>query len=205
MFILAILAISLANMLAKWRVYQKMGFNGWKSLIPLYSDYLMFQGLYGNGWRVLRLWLLPLAPTVIAPFIGIAGANNLGVVAVLLILLIIALVLFYIKTVLWLRFDLARAFHQSKAFGWGLIFANSIFMFLLGFSGYTYHDGTKDLIENDVISMAARKIDRWIRSSRKNSGKDAITLLKELGELHADGIITDEIYEQKKEELLKKI
>ncbi|MCQ2453475.1 MAG: hypothetical protein MJ136_02725 [Clostridia bacterium] len=31
---------------AKWRIFQKMGFEGWKSLIPFYNDYLMFKGVY---------------------------------------------------------------------------------------------------------------------------------------------------------------
>ena len=53
--------------------------------------------------------------------------------------------------------------------------------------------------------MAAYKLDSWIRSARKNDGKNIISLLKELGELHAEGIIDDETFENKKAHLLKQL
>ena len=45
--------------------------------------------------------------------------------------------------------------------------------------------------------MAAYKLDSWICSARKNDGKNIISLLKELRELHAEGIIDDETFENK--------
>ena len=100
---------------------------------------------------------------------------------------------------------IAHVFNQKTSFGIGLILANPIFMILLGFSAYQYQDGSKAITENDIISTAAYKLDNWIRSARKGDGKDAISLLKELGELHADGVIDDETYEKKKADLLKRI
>ena len=53
--------------------------------------------------------------------------------------------------------------------------------------------------------MATYKLDGWIRSARKNDGKNTIFLLKGLGELHAEGIIDDETFENKKARLLKEL
>ena len=37
---------------------KKMGIQGWKSLIPMYNQFLLFKAVYGNGWVVLKLWLM---------------------------------------------------------------------------------------------------------------------------------------------------
>ncbi|MGF3067255.1 DUF5684 domain-containing protein [Facklamia sp. P12945] len=43
-----------------WKLFEKAGEAGWKSLIPIYQLYIQFKIVYGNGWKV--LWLLvPLA------------------------------------------------------------------------------------------------------------------------------------------------
>lgn len=41
-----------------WLVYKKMGREGWESLIPFYSQYVLCEELYGNGWKFL-LMLIP--------------------------------------------------------------------------------------------------------------------------------------------------
>lgn len=40
-------------LVASWRVYQKMGYQGWESIVPFYNVYVLFGELYGNGWRFL--------------------------------------------------------------------------------------------------------------------------------------------------------
>ena len=47
------------QLVAMWKVYVKMGEPGWKALIPIYSGYVLFKKLYGNGWKVFLL-LIPL-------------------------------------------------------------------------------------------------------------------------------------------------
>ena len=43
---------------AWWKIFKKMGYKGWESLVPLYSDFLLFRELYGDGWKLLTL-LIP--------------------------------------------------------------------------------------------------------------------------------------------------
>lgn len=43
-----------------WKVFEKAGEAGWKSLIPFYSTYIEYKISWGNGW----LFLLLLVPIV---------------------------------------------------------------------------------------------------------------------------------------------
>ena len=52
-FLIAVLVI-----VANWQVYKKMGREGWNSIIPFYSSYVLFEVIYGNGWKFLTL-LIP--------------------------------------------------------------------------------------------------------------------------------------------------
>ena len=42
-----------------WKIFQKMGYDGWMGLVPFYNMYIIFKELYGNGWRMFLL-LIPL-------------------------------------------------------------------------------------------------------------------------------------------------
>lgn len=52
------IAFCLLEILAVWKMYQKMGKEGWESIIPFYCNYVLFEELYGNGWKFLTL-LIP--------------------------------------------------------------------------------------------------------------------------------------------------
>ena len=47
------------GLVAMWWIYEKMGRKGWEGIIPLYNLYVLFEVLYGKGWRFLLL-LIPL-------------------------------------------------------------------------------------------------------------------------------------------------
>ncbi len=53
------LVVTVFTLAATWRIFQKMGRQGWEGIIPIYNTYVMFQEVYGNGWRML-LTLIPL-------------------------------------------------------------------------------------------------------------------------------------------------
>lgn len=50
--------VMFVSYVAHWKIFVKMGMEGWKALIPFYNTYLMFKALYGNGWKFLLL-LIP--------------------------------------------------------------------------------------------------------------------------------------------------
>ncbi len=54
------IAILVLLIVAMWKIYTKAGKPGWASIIPFYSQYVMFDIAMGNGW----LFLLMLIPIV---------------------------------------------------------------------------------------------------------------------------------------------
>ena len=62
---------------ANWKLYQKMGRHGWESIIPGYNMYVLFQELYGNGWRVFML-LIPFYSIYVAIKLYIDLAKRFG-------------------------------------------------------------------------------------------------------------------------------
>lgn len=50
--------ITVVVIIGYWQVFKKMGREGWASVVPFYSTYVLFEVLYGNGWKFLTL-LIP--------------------------------------------------------------------------------------------------------------------------------------------------
>lgn len=51
-------AIATFVILVNWKLFKKMGYEGWKSLIPIYNMYLLFEKTLGNGAKMF-LMLVP--------------------------------------------------------------------------------------------------------------------------------------------------
>ena len=52
------IALGILVIVANWKLFQKMGLEGWESIIPFYNNYTLFKTLYGNSWMFLLL-LIP--------------------------------------------------------------------------------------------------------------------------------------------------
>ena len=61
------LIFMVALIVAMWKVFEKAGEAGWKSLIPFYNTYIMFQIAWGKG--ILFLLLLVPCVNVVVSFI----------------------------------------------------------------------------------------------------------------------------------------
>ena len=59
------LTVTVLLIVANWRIFEKAGEAGWKSIIPIYSSYILFKILSGNGWKFL-LALIPVFNIVVA-------------------------------------------------------------------------------------------------------------------------------------------
>ena len=62
---------------AMWKIYMKMGRQGWEGIVPFYNMYVLFEELYGNGWKMLLL-LIPFYNIYVAIklYIDLAHAFN---------------------------------------------------------------------------------------------------------------------------------
>jgi ribosomal protein L40E len=56
-FYIGALAISILTIIAMWKIFEKMGIEGWKSIIPIYNGWVYFSALELPGWLI----LLPVA------------------------------------------------------------------------------------------------------------------------------------------------
>jgi len=163
-----------------WRYYQKMGRQGWEGVVPFYRMYVLFEELYGSGWRFLLLFI---------PF-------------------------YNIYLIFRVYIDLAHAFNQSTGFGVGLTLLNPLFSLLLGFGSAVYLDGSAAVTGDDAISRELDNIAGKVsgtggtRSSEPEEGgmkaQDAERRLRELDQLRRDGILTEEEFQKKKEEILSR-
>ena len=153
---------TIISYVANWFIFKKMGRKGWEGIVPIYNLYVLFEELYGNGWRML---------TLLIPF-------------------------YNIYVIFKLYIDLAHKFGQSTAFGWGLIFLNPIFMCILAFSGTIQCEGGTSV-------DALKKIGIEFGDPGDLSQAD-VDNLKHYKDLYDAGVISEEEYEAKKDEILNR-
>ena len=108
---LIILAFYVLIIVAQWKIFTKAGQEGWKALIPIYNVVVLYKIIGLSPWLPL-LYLLSVVPVV--------GW-------------IISIALSIVSTV-----KLAKAFNQSTAFIFGLLFLSPIFQMILGFGKAEY-------------------------------------------------------------------
>ena len=108
---LIILAFYVLIIVAQWKIFTKAGQEGWKALIPIYNVVVLSKIIGLSPWLLL-LYLLSVVPVV--------GW-------------IISIALSIVSTV-----KLAKAFNQSTAFIFGLLFLSPIFQMILGFGKAEY-------------------------------------------------------------------
>ena len=76
-FYLVILSIYVLLVIAWWNIFQKAGEAGWKSLIPLYNTYILFQISWGNGWLFL-LGFIPVVSLVVTIIMNVKLSRAFG-------------------------------------------------------------------------------------------------------------------------------
>lgn len=54
------IALSVFQIICYWRVFEKAGVPGWKSLIPIYNTYVLCDLVWGEGLKMF-LFLIPIA------------------------------------------------------------------------------------------------------------------------------------------------
>ena len=55
LFYLLIFVISVSSIIARWRLFTKAGYSGWKSIVPIYNSYVMHQIAFGKNSGILFL------------------------------------------------------------------------------------------------------------------------------------------------------
>lgn len=132
---LIIFCLGIVLLAASCKVYEKMGEDGWKAIIPIYSIYVLNTKIQKRN-----PWLIVISIVFSISLFYIPHESLLcyyyedydRLLILLSILLIITLInLIYIGI---LYYGIAKGFKKSKGFAWGLIFLPIIFFSILAFS-----------------------------------------------------------------------
>ena len=132
MTVVFIFALSL---IGKYFIFEKMGMPGWKSLIPIYSDYLLFRELIGSGyfWGYIASALLAGSCSALVT-IGVVS----GVMEFLFIITAVAACTVTIAIQIKLAHSLSKSFGHGIGYTFGLVFIEPIMLMILGLGNNRY-------------------------------------------------------------------
>lgn len=118
-FIVVILGMVVAFFIGNYKLFQKMGLEGWKSLIPNVNTYFQLEAT-----GVDPKWLIIVTFGSVLNIIPLLGALAFGVIMIYFMILS--------------QRSLARAFGKSTLFTVGLVLLNPIFICILAFGSSKY-------------------------------------------------------------------
>ena len=132
MTVVFIFALSL---IGKYFIFEKMGMPGWKSLIPIYSDYLLFRELIGAGyfWGYIASALLAGSCSALVT-IGMVS----GVMEFLFIITAVVACTVTIAIQIKLAHSLSKSFGHGIGYTFGLVFIEPIMLMILGLGNNRY-------------------------------------------------------------------
>lgn len=139
------LIVFILMIVSTWKIYKKAGEGGWKCLIPIYNEYILFK----IAWKKKFFWISFILSIVMSFLNMLAKGTNIGIfaespvfsgiVSVLTLAIAIILLVIEIKVVV----KLAKSFRKSGGFAVGLILLPVIFYPILAFGSAKYRKGKK--------------------------------------------------------------
>ena len=126
-----VIYVILLPFIAAWKLFKKVGIPGWKALIPVYSEYLMFKIV---GMKCAVLLVIPSTVYTIFDMIfsDYKKLPNYIIISVI-VLVVIMTIIDVIKAI-----KLGKAFGKKKGFIVGLILLGPIFETILGMGKSKY-------------------------------------------------------------------
>ena len=137
------LVFTVLLIIAHWKMFTKAGEKGWKSLIPIYSDYI----LYKLTWSPGAFWLFVVISVLTAVFGALSGtfvissggevvATGTGNTVFSILTLVTSAIACIIHIMLQVK--IAVAYDRGTGTALGLIFLPNIFSLYLGFGSAQY-------------------------------------------------------------------
>ena len=135
MHMMTVVFIFALSLIGKYFIFEKMGMPGWKSLIPIYSDYLLFRELIGAGyfWGYIASALLAGSCSAFVT-IGLVS----GVMEFLFIITAVAACTVTIAIQIKLAHSLSKSFGHGIGYTFGLIIIEPIMLMILGLGNNRY-------------------------------------------------------------------
>ncbi len=145
MIMLAFAVFYVLLIVARWKVFTKAGVEGWKSIIPIYSDYIEWKLSWNNinmFWISLGLIIVGAILNSVNTSMAISAGGDAPAGGFLSILASLAMLAGAILSLV-AKFKLFQAFGKSVGFFIGYIFVPNIMMLILGF-GSAQYQGPQD-------------------------------------------------------------
>lgn len=120
------------QIIATWRIFEKAGEGGWKSIIPFYNEYTLFRITFKQKYVAWIFLIGSLASTVLTVMMW--GNKDPGMMKTVKDILVMVLgVMLLVRC-----FMLSKAFGHGFWFGLGIVFMERIYRMILGFSHDEY-------------------------------------------------------------------
>ena len=131
--VLGVVAIALIiwviAIIAYWKIFVKAGQAGWKSIIPVYNEYIAFK----IAWKPMIFWIL-IGIGVISGICGLPQVQGNAIAAIISFVCSVAIFVLHIT----FSNKLAESFGKGIGFTIGLVFLPYIFEIILGFGKAEY-------------------------------------------------------------------
>ena len=129
--------IWLFHTMALWRIFTKSGEAGWKSLIPVYSHYILFK-IAGKQAIFSAALILATASAFLNMLSNFFKDDESRFIVLTIWGVIIILCIILARIYVDYSYSLSKAFGHGIAFALGLIFLEPLFMLILGFGRSQY-------------------------------------------------------------------
>lgn len=127
-----IIAWAVVTIIGQWKMFEKCGHKGWKSIIPFYNDWTIVE-ISGCKWWYFFFIISESIFTVLIEDIEILSSLSL-------VSGILSIVSVYI--ILCINYNIAKKFNQGIGFAVGMTLVPFVFYLILGFSEKYKYDGS---------------------------------------------------------------
>jgi len=122
------------QVIAYWKIFEKLGVAGWKSIIPIYNTYIRFKATWNT-----KMFAVIVVLCVLAGMGSVGEGTAIGLMfAILSLIAVIAILVVLVMA----DHKLSKAFGHGAGFTVGLVLLDPIFKLILGFGGSRYIGNT---------------------------------------------------------------
>ena len=165
----AFIGLIVMMIMAEWKIYKKLGEEGWVCLIPIYSTYVLYKRIWSESAARISVvtGLLSIALSVANSAVEIY-ANEMSVAGAYAYLALAALcIVGYIVSIAMSAIacnKLAEAFGRGVGTTIGLICLNVVFIPILGFGKAQYKMADSMKAAQPVLEAGNAEEDGWLES-----------------------------------------
>ena len=160
LFLIVILFAIVFKIITRWIFFKKCGEEGWKSLIPIYTDFTLIKIAGLNWWWLLILYAGTILSLIQSSFNVIREFDSSTSVAPIMIF-ISFLSFFASLGALFARinysFNISKKFNKSGGYTALIIFFEPIMLLVLGLSKSDKYDETVEVSPNGLIGIKPTK------------------------------------------------